>query len=105
MDMMTKVTGVTFNNEDGTSRTDIIAGMTKTDTVCLERDPYNRYDSNAVKVCVLRHGKPLQIGFLEKSLAAKLSPRMRRRETFRVSITGCGIYKGRPYCELDIEGI
>lgn len=31
--MLTKVTGVTFSNEDGTSRTRIIASMTETDEI------------------------------------------------------------------------
>ena len=55
--MITKVVGVTFSNEDGSSRARIIAGMTESDKVCLERDPYNQYDANAVKVCVLKNGE------------------------------------------------
>ena len=103
--MRTKVTGVTFSNEDGTSRASIIARMSETDTICLERDPYNMYDSNAVKVCVLMDGVKQQIGFLEKGLAAELSPKMRRGANFPVTIVGCGIYYERPYCEIEIDGI
>ena len=55
--MLTKVTGVTFSNEDGTSRTRIIASMSESDEIILERDPYNQYDSNAVKVCVKKDEK------------------------------------------------
>lgn len=103
--MLTKVTGVTFSNEDGTSRTRIIASMTENDEIILERDPYNQYDSNAVKVCVKKDSKVQQIGFIEKVLASKLSPKMRRGAKLNVRIESCGIYMDRPYCELELEGV
>ena len=103
--MQTKVTGVTFNNEDGTSRAKIIASMSEFDEIILERDPYNEFDSNAVKVCVNKDGKIQQIGFIEKRLASKLSPKMRRGTKFDVEIISCGIYMDRPYCELEIIGV
>ena len=103
--MLTKVTGVTFSNEDGTSRTRIIASMTENDEIILERDPYNLYDSNAVKVCVKKDGKVLQIGFIEKMLASKLSPLLRRGAKFDIQIESCGIYMDRPYCELELVGL
>ena len=103
--MLTKVTGVTFSNEDGTSRTRIIASMSENDEIILERDPYNQYDSNAVKVCVKKEGKIQQIGFIEKALASKLSPKMRRGAKFNVRIESCGIWMDRPYCELELEGV
>lgn len=103
--MKVKITGVTFNNEDGTSRRDIISRMTEHDSICLERDPLNQYDSNAVKVCVFKDGRNQQIGYLPKDIAEQLSPRMRRRETFPARVNACGLYMDRPYCEIEIEGI
>ena len=103
--MLTKVTGVTFSNEDGTSRTRIIASMTENDEIVLERDPYNQYDSNAVKVCVKNNGIVQQIGFIEKVLASKLSPKLRRGVKFNVRIESCGIYMDRPYCEIELVGV
>ena len=103
--MLTKVTGVTFSNEDGTSRTRIIASMTDNDEIILERDPYNQYDSNAIKVCVKKDGRVQQIGFIEKMLASKLSPKMRRGAKFDVSIESCGIWMDKPFCELELEGV
>lgn len=100
--MRTKVVGVTFSNEDGSSRTRIIAGMTESDKVCIERDPFNQYDSNAVKVCVLKNGEKKQIGFLAKEIAAEVSPKLRKNATFNVSIAGVGIWNDRPFCEIDI---
>lgn len=103
--MKTHVSGVTFSNEDGTSRRSIVASMRETDTIVLEREPYNPYDSNAVKVCVVKEGQKLQIGYVEKQLAAEISPKIRRGTKFDVTIIGCGIYKDRPYCEIEIQGI
>lgn len=103
--MTTRVTGVTFTNDDGSSRRAIIEEMSEIDTICLERDPYNQYDSNAVKVCVVKGGRSLQIGYLEKKLASQISPKMRRGTEFSATIVGCGIYNDRPYCEIDIAGI
>lgn len=100
--MRTKVVGVTFSNEDGSSRTRIIAGMTESDKVCIERDPFNQYDANAVKVCVLKNGEKKQIGFLAKEIAAEISPKLRKNVKFNVSIAGVGIWNDRPFCEIDI---
>lgn len=101
--MITKVVGVTFSNEDGSSRARIIAGMTESDKVCLERDPYNQYDANAVKVCVLKNGEKKQIGFLSKDIAADVSSKLRRNVNFDVTIQGVGIWNDRPFCEIEIR--
>ena len=103
--MITKVVGVTFRNEDGSSRADVIASMNEDDSIILERDPFNEYDSNAVKVCVLKNGEKKQFGNLGRDLAATISPRMRRGEKFKARITACGFYMDRPYCEIEIDGI
>lgn len=99
--MITKVVGVTFSNEDGSSRARIIAGMTESDKVYLERDPYNQYDANAVKVCVLKNGEKKQIGFLSKDIAADVSSKLRRNVNFDVTIKGVGIWNDRPFCEIE----
>lgn len=101
--MITKVVGVTFSNEDGSSRTRIIAGMSETDKICLERDPYNQFDSNAVKVCVLKNGEKKQIGFLAKDIASSVSPKLRKGVKFNTKIIGCGMWNDRPFCEIEIE--
>ena len=103
--MLTKVAGVTYCNEDGTSRASIISSMSEWDEIALVRDPLNEYDSNAVKVCVLKNGELQQIGFLEKSLAATLSPWIRRGAKFDVRIRSCGIYMDKPFCILEILGL
>ena len=100
--MRTKVVGVTFSNEDGSSRARIIAGMSESDQICLERDPYNPYDANAVKVCVVKNGSKKQIGFLSKDIASDISSKLRRNVTFSVYVASVGIWNDRPFCELDI---
>lgn len=103
--MKVKITGVTFNNADGTNRRDIIARMSENDPIRLEREPFNQYDQNAVKVCVVKNGQNQQIGYLPKNVAEIISPRMRRRESFNVHCIACGLYMDRPFCEIEIDGI
>lgn len=100
--MRTKVVGVTFCNEDGSSRAKIISGMSELDQICLERDPYNPYDANAVKVCVIKDGEKKQIGFLSKDIASDISSKLRRNVTFSVYAANVGFWNDRPFCELDI---
>lgn len=103
MSTRTHLTGVTFPNPDGSSRKVIISHMTERDSVKFERDPYNPFDSNAVKVLVFQDDEWKQIGFLEKTLAATVSPAMRRGAIYKISIVGCGIYMDRPYCEIEFD--
>lgn len=103
MGTRTHVSGVTFANPDGSSRRDIISRMSDTDKVIFERDPYNPYDSNAVKVLVSQGSQYKQIGFLEKALASTVSPSLRRGANYKITVVGCGIYMDRPFCEIEFE--
>lgn len=103
--MITNVVGVTFNNDDGTSRARIIANMTEDDEICLERDPWNPYDSNAVKVSVVKNGRKQQIGYLARDVASEVSSMLRRGVELSIIIMGCGIWHERPYCELNISAM
>ena len=66
------VVGVTFNNEDGTNRGEIIKGLIKDMPVFLEREPNNKYDKNAVAVMTLAG----QIGYIGKDYASIISEMM-----------------------------
>lgn len=71
----TKVAGVTFDNDNGTNRQDIIGIYAKEgDTVALVPEPDNPYDANAVGVWLERKGmfknKRFQIGYLSRTFAA-----------------------------------
>lgn len=61
--------GVNFRGGDVKSyvRNELAVG----DTLTLERDPYNQYDANAVKV--LTHDG-LWLGFIEATVAADVAP-------------------------------
>lgn len=69
----TKAVGVTRRNDEGTSRQDIIEGLTSCDQLELIRDQYNEHDENAVEVHDPTWG---QIGFIKRDLAAKIAPLM-----------------------------
>ena len=100
--MITKVKGVTFDNDDGSSRKEIIASMSENDEIMLVRDPFNPFDSNAIKVCVKKDGRFQQIGFVDKTLASELSPKMKEGWKCEVRVESCGIYMDRPYCEIEL---
>jgi hypothetical protein len=57
----TRVSGVTFKNEDGSDRQAIITKCRPGEELSLIRDPANEFDSGAVKVL---RGTGEQIGFL-----------------------------------------
>ena len=81
MEFYTKVAGVTFNNEgeNTQNRQRIIAELVRKGSLkdgtelTLRRDPFNRYDTNAVAV-LAPDGR--QLGFLPRELAAKVSYNM-----------------------------
>ena len=68
--LTTKVVGVTFEN-----RQEIIAKLQMGDRVWLEREPFNAYDVNAIKV-TRNNGE--QIGYISRHLARSLAPLMDR---------------------------
>lgn len=111
MEMITnvdlKVVGVTFKNDDGTSRKEKIMEMANLDNRCavnieLVREPNNQFDVNAIKVIA----DGVQIGYIGKDFAALLSPMMDNEfRRFSASVKNCGEYKSRPYCEITINEI
>lgn len=82
MNYITKVNGVTFPNEDGSSRQEILARLLSvyplSDVACrLDPEPENKYDPFAVAVNVaLIPGKVEQVGYLPKELAAIVAPQL-----------------------------
>lgn len=96
-----KVVGVTFRNDDGSSRKDIILNMTQESPVSLEREPDNKHDVNAIKV--ITDGG--QIGYIGKDYSAILAPYMDQGRQFIASVKSCGEYKNRPYCEITVNEV
>jgi HIRAN domain len=65
-----KVAGCSHHNADRTSRTKIIAHCDPLEPLQLEREPDNRFDSNAVKVL---RGTGSQIGYLDAWTAKEVA--------------------------------
>lgn len=69
-EIATKVAGVTFNNDDGENRQEILRKIKSGDkTITLVRDKENPHDKNAVRV----NSKYGMIGFLDKETAKLVS--------------------------------
>lgn len=94
-----KVVGVTFANEDGSSRKETILGMTTASPVDLIREPDNKYDKNAIKVIT----GDKQIGYIGKEYASIMAPLMDNEIQFTAVVNDCGEFKKRPYCEIRIN--
>jgi single-stranded-DNA-specific exonuclease len=78
----TKIAGVSFEG-----RQDTIAGLQAGATLELRREPSNPHDANAIAI----HYGNLQLGFLNKELAAHLAPLLDNGVRYRVrvaSLTG-----------------
>lgn len=100
----TKLIGVTHRNVDGSDRQEAIGQLTQFDSVRLVRDKLCPYDANAIEVWAdiveasprRRKGEsaPLapqktsvQIGFIDRELAATLAPAIDRGEPWRAMAT------------------
>lgn len=77
-----KVVGVSRENDDGSSRQDIIReDVEEDDLLQLALDPENEFDPNAVKV-LSKYGR--QIGFLSRETAERVKPAILNEATIRV---------------------
>jgi hypothetical protein len=94
-----KVVGVTFTNEDGSSRREAIMEMTDESTVELVREPSNKYDINAIKVIT----GDKQIGYIGKEYASIMAPLMDTGTQFTAVVRDYGEFKSKPYCEIRIN--
>lgn len=96
-----KVVGVTFVNEDGTSRQDIIKELKNGNNVTLRREPTNRYDTNAVAVFT-EYG---QVGYIGKDYSSILAPMMDAGTQLEAKIDETGEYKGKYYLSIVINEV
>jgi hypothetical protein len=96
-----KVVGVTFANENGINRQDIIKGLNIGDKIIIHREPTNRYDTNAIAV----FSENGQIGYVGKDYASILAPMMDVGTQFDVKISDCGEYKNKYYASIIINEI
>lgn len=95
-----KVVGVTFKNDDGSSRKDIITQkLNNDDRIWIDREPNNKFDPNAIKV-MTEYG---QIGYIGKDYASILAEQMDMGITFNAKISEFGEHKNRPYASIIIN--
>lgn len=94
-----KVVGVTFANEDGSSRQAIIKSMANNSPVRLKREPTNIYDKNAVAVFYMDQ----QIGYIGKQFAQILAPLMDQGRVFNAKIDTTDVYKSINYCHIIVD--
>ncbi|MBR3591629.1 MAG: HIRAN domain-containing protein [Clostridia bacterium] len=67
---ITKVVGVTYENESGVAIQSILPNLKHGENLFFIRDYHNQYDENAIKV----YSKSGHIGHLSKELAAEIAP-------------------------------
>jgi len=102
----TKLSGVTFENEDGESRQNLIRNCRQGDELLLIREPDNKFDSNAIAVYTsggfLKKRKA--IGWLSADLAERYSVYLDKGGIMKAKISAItggqriGFLKGRqPY--------
>lgn len=94
-----KVVGVTFNNDDGTSRQEIIKAMTKDAPVTLTREPNNKYDPNAIMVSSIDG----QVGYIGKEYVKILAPMMDNGRKFSAVVDTIDYYKNTHYLHIVIK--
>jgi HIRAN domain len=86
------VVGESFKNDDCTSRQAIIARCRQGERIQFVREPSNRYDPNAIKVC---RANGEQIGHVGKDDAARLADELDAGHTFLAEIAFINPAAGR----------
>jgi hypothetical protein len=81
-EILTKVVGVTYDNQNGVNRQKIIACLALNSRLTLSRDHENKYDPNAISV-LDESGN--QVGFINNELATSLAPKIDAGKVFTVS--------------------
>lgn len=72
----TKLVGVSFKNEDGSSRQELIKNLKLTDTLLIEHEPNNQYDQNSH---IVKHNDKI-LGHISRELAKELIEKKQRGE-------------------------
>ncbi len=99
----TYVAGVTFKNDDGSPRQEILSSCKSGDIVTLVPEPGNKFSKNAIKVC-RADGK--QIGYVPDYIAKSLCEALDEGKTISASIgTILGMTPDKPNlgCRIVIE--
>ena len=96
----TKVAGVTFANEDGTKRQDIIKGLTMGERVLLVRDHENEHDFYAVQVQTME-GEV--IGWVPRQKTPQIAPAIDTGVLVLGMVASRGKAQGKDLLGLNID--
>jgi hypothetical protein len=98
----TKIAGVSYKNDDGSSRQKYLSKCNVREPLKLVRE-FNKYDTNAVNV-LTRNGK--QLGYLSKDVAKEIAPLLdkgKRVDCEISDLTGGGLlFKRTRGCNIKI---
>ena len=89
---MTKIVGVTYENDDGASRQALLSECQEGDKLLIVRQPDNPHDKNAV--AVIHESTGQQLGFLSRDIARDVAKAIKKGVTYRGGIknlTGGGL--------------
>lgn len=96
-----KAVGVTFRNEDGSSRQELISKLDENAALFLVREPENQHDKNAIKVMTLFG----QVGYIGKDYAAILAEMMDGGRKFTATVAKVDEYNGINYLHILINEV
>lgn len=89
----TKVAGVTYKNDDGSDRQEILSTWSPLQPLRVEHEDNNPHDPNAIRICT-EDGR--QIGYLSRDVASDVWWRMQHRFTY--AAVSANIYGGTKDC-------
>ncbi|MFH5835900.1 HIRAN domain-containing protein [Proteiniclasticum sp. C24MP] len=89
-EIYSKVAGVTFENEDGVNRQELLSELSSGEELELRLEPENRYDKNAVEI----YSSLGKIGYINRELAPYISTLI--NEDVRVDVVVSEITGGGP---------
>lgn len=72
----TKLVGVSFKNEDGSDRQELIKQLKSGDDITIEPEPDNKYDSNSH---IIKHNDKI-LGHIKRELAKELVEKKQKGE-------------------------
>lgn len=100
-DLLLKVTGVSFQNLDGSFRQEILSQMDEKTPISLVREPENEYDPNAI---VVMAGDE-QVGYVGREENVMLAPLMDAGILFEAEIWELAQYKDTWYLHILIHEV
>lgn len=95
-----RVAGVSYENDDGSSRQEILACCKVPEILQLVRQPNHRHDRNAIQV---RRQNGEMLGFIPREDACLMAPELDKgRQYVAVLVTLDGGYWGKPALAADV---